>query len=52
MTPDFLANVTSVLEKAGEAVTLNTEAEIFSEKLETKYTLLLPIESQSMVLQQ
>jgi hypothetical protein len=52
MTPGFLVNVTSVLEKAGEAVTLNTEAEVFSEKLETKHTVLLPIGSQSMVLEQ
>jgi hypothetical protein len=40
MTPGFLANVTSVLEKVGEAVTLNTEAAVFSEKLETKYAVL------------
>jgi hypothetical protein len=40
MTQGFLANVNSVLQKAGEAVTLNTEAEGFSEKLETKYTEL------------
>ena len=49
MTQGFLANVNSVLEKAGEAV---TEAEGFSEKLETKYTVLWPIGSQTMVLQQ
>jgi len=36
MTPSFLANVTSVLEKAGEVVTLNTEAEGFSEKQSTQ----------------
>jgi len=40
MTLGFLANVTSILKKAGEAVTLNTEAEGFSEKLETQYTVL------------
>jgi len=32
MTPGFLANVNSVLEKADEAVTLNTEAEVFFPK--------------------
>lgn len=52
MTPGFLANLTSVLEKAGEAATLNTEAEGFSEKLESKCTVLWPVRSQSMVLQQ
>jgi hypothetical protein len=40
MTPGFFANVTSVLEKADEAVTLNKEGDDFSEKLETKYTVL------------
>ena len=40
MTPGFFANVTSVLEKAGGEVTLNMEAKGFSEKLETKYTVL------------
>ena len=40
MTPSFLANVTNTLEKAGEAVTLNTEAEGFSRKIGNRYTVL------------
>jgi hypothetical protein len=40
------------LEKADEAVTLNKEGDDFSEKLETKYTVLWSIGSQSMILQQ
>jgi hypothetical protein len=40
MAPGFLENVTSVLEKAGEAVILNTEAEGFSRKTGNKYTVL------------
>lgn len=36
MIPSFLANVTNVLEKAGDVVTLNTEAEGFPQKTGNK----------------